>query len=149
MSTPLLSPLDNPYPQWGEVLGKPYAMPTGELIKKITVISVGIIAISTLTGVVAQAALIGICTGAALTGAIAVILIARALFCHFHRHRYKLEFTPEQPLSPSAPRLGQNSLADLRVSNQVNQTYKWKKDLIRSAEHSIEISFNYAGGEKL
>lgn len=48
-----------------------------------------------------------------------------------------------------SPPLGAKLQTDVIISNDVSETFAWKKELIASAEESIECSFNYAGGEKL
>lgn len=45
------------------------------------------------------------------------------------------------------PELGQQTFADLRILSHVEDTFEWKKKLIASAEKSIELSANYAGGK--
>lgn len=45
-------------------------------------------------------------------------------------------------------KIGQESLCDLIVSNNVSETLEYKKSLINAAEKSIEFSPNFAGGEE-
>lgn len=47
----------------------------------------------------------------------------------------------------AGPKLGEESPANLRLSCHVEKTLEWKLDLIKSAERSIELSPNFAGGK--
>lgn len=62
----------------------------------------------------------------------------------FHKHR--LHFAPVQG-NPTGPGLGVYVPTDVVISNQVEETLKWKKELIQFAEQSIELSANFAGGQ--
>jgi phosphatidylserine/phosphatidylglycerophosphate/cardiolipin synthase-like enzyme len=45
------------------------------------------------------------------------------------------------------PRLGKQSFADLRIISHTPETFAWKKKLIETAERSVELSPNFAGGK--
>lgn len=45
------------------------------------------------------------------------------------------------------PKIGEQSFADLRIIPHPTETFEWKKKLIETAEKSIELSPNYAGGK--
>jgi phosphatidylserine/phosphatidylglycerophosphate/cardiolipin synthase-like enzyme len=45
------------------------------------------------------------------------------------------------------PKLGTQTRADLRLCSHVTESFEWKKKLVETAEKSIEISPNFAGGK--
>ena len=49
-------------------------------------------------------------------------------------------------LEGEGPKLGEESFANLRMVSDVKETFEWKLKLIKTAEQTIEISPNYAGG---
>ena len=60
--------------------------------------------------------------------------------------KYRTNFNPANN-NLSAPALGKFVNTDVRVSNHATESLEWKKELIRNAEQSIELSANFAGGE--
>jgi len=78
--------------------------------------------------------------------AFVVYKVAKAIFIKYNGHRYRLAFDSKINHS-AAPALGSYSKVDLRVSNHATESLEWKKALISSAQHSIELSANFAGGE--
>jgi phosphatidylserine/phosphatidylglycerophosphate/cardiolipin synthase-like enzyme len=60
-------------------------------------------------------------------------------------HAYRLEFQPKET-HDEIPEIGKETAADIIPLDSVRETFEWKKNLVRSAENSIEISLNYAAG---
>lgn len=61
--------------------------------------------------------------------------------------KWPLKVLPKRSMPPPSTPLGQYMPTDVLVSNDVADTFAWKKKLIASAQQSIELSANYAGGE--
>jgi phosphatidylserine/phosphatidylglycerophosphate/cardiolipin synthase-like enzyme len=60
--------------------------------------------------------------------------------------KYRTNFNPGSN-NINAPALGTFVNTDVYVSNNAEESYKWKCELVSSAEQSIELSANFAGGE--
>lgn len=74
--------------------------------------------------------------------------------CSLKLHQWSLK--SERLLPPDAfpknypedtPYLGQSTKVNLRLAQHVTESFEWKKQLIQSAEKSIELSPNFASGE--
>lgn len=52
------------------------------------------------------------------------------------------------PSLPTPPQVGHYYSSDLFVTSTADESHEWKKEMIRSAKQSIELSANFAGGEK-
>ena len=113
-------------------------------IIKILSIALAIIAASSVIGLLAGGALgCGIGCAATLVG-VACIGGTYALCTYMKRP------TVQPPLcgTTQSPPLGKYHTANLRLAKTADDGYAWKKKLIRSAEQSIELSANFAGGHE-
>ena len=75
---------------------------------------------------------------------LAIFLIRKYAFHYSLKRSLDGESLP--PLSE--PRVGKYYKADLCLAKTADEGYTWKKTFIRSAESSIELSVNYAGGKE-
>lgn len=74
---------------------------------------------------------------------VAFTVLTAMTYLHMTRHRRRLDYT-----LPPEPLLGKwTGNHDVIISRNVEETFQWKKRLIQSAKHSIELSPNYAGGQ--
>lgn len=93
-------------------------------------------------------ALIGASVGAALSiPTMAAIIAGFAIdkHCNYYRYKHTLEKDPITNLQKEP--LGRYSTADVRVIDMPEKTFEWKLKLMASAETSIELSPNFAGGK--
>jgi hypothetical protein len=129
------------YPEFGQAVGDPYRLSLKQKALKIT--KIGLIGIS----IAASGAIFGL-PGIAVGLAIVIIYqVAKKIFTTYYDYRYRLAFEPG-PNNSNASKLGEYTKVDLRVSNHVTESFEWKKTLISSSQHSIELSANFAGGEQ-
>lgn len=137
----------NSNPGFGIPIGNPHQMEWSDLLKKISGVAFAIL-IGAGVGF-----LLGGIPGAIIGAAVATGVTLSCIGIHFIRskllaHRYQIAFPPSTHVeSPEVPQLGQYSKADVRILNHVTESFEWKKQLIQSAESSIELSANFAGGE--
>lgn len=111
---------------------------------KVLSIALAVIAAASAAGLLAGGA-IGCAFGcaAALVG-VACIGGTYALLRHI---RQPLSLSPPSEQIQPLP-LGKYHTANLRLGRSADEGYAWKKKLIRSAEQSIELSANFAGGHE-
>ncbi len=128
------------YPGFGEVVENPPVLDLKQRALKVTKTGLRRISIVALgfpfTVPVAMALSI-----------VVIYKISKKIFLDYCGYRYRLAFEPGLN-NTSAPKLGEYTKVDLRVSNHATESYEWKKALISSAQQSIELSANFAGGEK-
>ncbi len=84
---------------------------------------------------------------AAATGVLLAGLAVKHIWILTCKKSFKLPDEILRSIPQSGPRLGESSSADLLLINKVEDGFEWKKKLVQSAESSIEISANYAGGK--
>ncbi|MDR3623993.1 MAG: phosphatidylserine/phosphatidylglycerophosphate/cardiolipin synthase family protein [Chlamydiales bacterium] len=128
------------YPEFGTLVKNPPSESFRDTLYKAALLGVKILAFG------ASVALVGGFMCAVLvTGAILIYQLAKQVFCHYYANAYRVAFDPVEN-DINAPKLGAYSKADLILSNHVADIFKWKKELIKSAQSSIELSANFAGG---
>lgn len=133
------------YPQFGEVIGNPL-IDRGSVVRR-TITAVVITGLAIGVAALIKPTLVAMGIGFAVAaGAIAIYALSIVIFRAIQKHKFDFSLKP-QLNDPTAPKLGEYSKADLRVSNHVTESFEWKKQLIASAKSSIELSANFAGGE--
>ncbi len=132
------------YPEFGQPIDNPFAFNRKQIALRVAGASLGIIATATI-GVTC-----GLTAGLGVAGiimlSVTVSYVAKKIFFAYKSHQYRLAFDPATN-NTYAPKLGSYSKVDLRVSNHATESFEWKKTLIASAKHSIELSANFAGGK--
>ena len=73
-----------------------------------------------------------------------VDLVFKKVFSSSH---YQTVLSDPPVQDPTHPKIGRYTHAYLLVSNVSDESFEWKKELIRNAESSIELSGNFAGGQ--
>lgn len=64
-----------------------------------------------------------------------------------HAHEYCSVLPEDRRVdSGNSPKVGETTLADVVISNVVDEAFAWKLEMVKRAEQSIEWSFNFAGG---
>ncbi|MBA2367858.1 MAG: phosphatidylserine/phosphatidylglycerophosphate/cardiolipin synthase family protein [Candidatus Protochlamydia sp.] len=134
------------YPQFGEAIGDPYSVSLKKLAGQIALFGVSALAPVGMGALCANLPMGIAISGIALTQ-LAIYMAAKEIFNRYNDHRYRLSFEPAAN-EVNAPKLGTYTPTDLRISNHATESSEWKKALITSARHSIELSPNFAGGEK-
>lgn len=131
------------YPQFGQVIENPQALSLKQKVSKAA--KIGLIGVALFgVGMAVGGISIGSAAGIGLA-AVGIYLVAKKIFSTYYSHRYRLAFEPAVN-NPNAPKLGEYSQVDLRVSNHATESLEWRKALISSAQQSIEYSANFAGG---
>lgn len=87
-------------------------------------------------------AIIGVSTAVALT---VTIIATGKIYSKMFPHYHNVKASSTKPTSDS----GSYNFTDVRIIDSTEKSFEWKKKLIRSAKHIIELSPNYAGGDKL
>lgn len=87
--------------------------------------------------------------GGTLLFTIAINAIISNFFNITHPHRYKTTLHPEiiRHNEQEGPKLGELVKTDVHVINDTTQSFLFKMELLRCAKQSIDITFNFAGGE--
>jgi phosphatidylserine/phosphatidylglycerophosphate/cardiolipin synthase-like enzyme len=65
----------------------------------------------------------------------------------FNQYKCGNFLPPQSPSGSERAKVGTYLSTNLRLSKSADEGFEWKKTLLRSAERSIEISANYAGGK--
>ncbi|MBS0634173.1 MAG: phospholipase D family protein [Verrucomicrobia bacterium] len=131
------------YPQFGEKIEPTWQQKATELAKKVAKAALIVIAASAI-GFLAGG-FVGAAIGAgAAVGFICAVAIAQAVSTHLSKKRL-LQQLPHPQESDS--KLGRYQTADIHLTKTADEGLKWKKALIKSAEESIELSGNFAGGK--
>lgn len=121
------------YPQFGEKTGSD--MPSWKKIAK----AVAAVAMVILTVVMLAGPLAGFATAAGIVTVIATKEIIQKI--------RQLRFFSEIPKAELVPsNVGKYSLANVRLAKTSQEGMQWKKELIASAQESLELSANFAGG---
>ncbi|MBS0586064.1 MAG: phosphatidylserine/phosphatidylglycerophosphate/cardiolipin synthase family protein [Verrucomicrobia bacterium] len=115
------------------------------LVKKITIIALAVLAGAAIG---AFAGPIGIIIGASIGGSIPLIAIAITLL---HRrlftHRFEAVTAPAMVVQGSPP-LSKYTKASVKVLTNVEDSFACKKEFMKAAKQSIELSANFAGGKE-
>jgi phosphatidylserine/phosphatidylglycerophosphate/cardiolipin synthase-like enzyme len=127
--------------------GHGFGVPIGDPLPKPDIqMRVNCIASLAIAALILGAAFGGL-LGLAIAGGVVVAIFAgfgvHALIGEIYAHRY--DITTSLPLG-RASGCGVSYPTALRVIDHVTASFEWKKELISSAESSIELSPNYAGG---
>lgn len=117
------------------------------ILKKVAAVALTIIVaacIGLLVGGPIGAA-IGAASGVGLVGA---VVAGNVVIDLLSRKRFLRQLPPEggHSMSEDAPRVGKYYQANVRLTEKADCGFEWKKALIESAEESIELSVNFAGG---
>lgn len=139
-----LSSTEKRYPSFGEIIGNPHAKSLKRTVAQIAILGtvvIATVAVSSLTGTFG----IGLIASGAIVLAVVICKIAVKVFRYYQADRFCLAFKAAAN-NTDAPSLGKSVSTDLRVSNHATESFEWKKELIRSAQSSIELSANFAGG---
>lgn len=135
------------YPGFGTVIEDSDKIKFKDVAKKIALFALPIIiggavgfAVGNIPGLV-----IGASAGAIVSLSILSLLLIRRLL---YSHMFKVDLPNNNKASSAETMLGKYTEANLLPINRVKKSFEWKKRLIQSAETSIELSGNYAGGDK-
>ena len=128
---------------------------TKSLLSRIfkVVLRVGFVAVVSTGGALLFSAtpIVGFVGGAAVGVGILAVAWIVSLVVHkiYSGHKYRVNLPIEiiKHNTQEGPKPGQDTKADVRVINDVATSFEWKKEIIRSAEQSVECSFNFAGSE--
>lgn len=120
-----------------------------DILKKVAAIALTIIVgavVGFLVGGPIGAA-IGAAAGIGLVGA---VVVSKVALDHLSKKRF-LRQLPEQGnhkalLPENASKVGKYYQANVRLTEKADCGFEWKKALIESAQESIELSVNFAGG---
>lgn len=120
-----------------------------DILKKVAAVALTVIlgaCIGFLVGGPIGAA-IGAASGVALVGA---VVVAKVVIDILGQKRF-LRQLPDQGshkalLPDNAPKVGKYYEANVRLTEKADCGFEWKKALIESAQESIELSVNFAGG---
>lgn len=134
------------YPEFGTPIGNPVQYSKFRIANRIALIGLAILGVAVAVAVGSTGIGLAVAGGMLLT--YGIYKIAKKIFMHYRGHRYQLAFNPTTK-NENAPKLGAYTKTDLRICNHTTESFEWKKELISSAQDSIELSGNFAGGEKL
>ncbi len=132
---------------------EPFDEKSGSTCKKValaaaTILGCGATAAASVFGGLVIGAGVGI-SGLAILGG-SVFIDKAVISAKKKSHAAEAALIEERKVKERAvagPKLGEESPANLRLSCHVEETLEWKLDLIKSAERSIELSPNFAGGK--
>lgn len=136
-------------PEFGENRVKVKGISWVEIAKKVAVIALTIIS-AAVVGFLLGGPL-GLCIGATAGAAfVATVALAKCIL-HYINSKNFFRSLPDAGnhkalLPENAPKVGQYFDAKVRLTETAACGLKWKKELIATAEESIELSVNFAGG---
>jgi len=142
------------YFEFGKAIGNPYSPPHKKTAVKVMIVGAAILvagAVGAACGALSIGTVAGgLAIGMAAVGSVLLLLTiyksAITIFRKINAERFRLAYTPGLN-NIEAPKLGIYSNTDLLVSNNAAKSFEWKKNLIESAQSSIELSANFAGGK--
>lgn len=137
------------YPEFGEKRAKTKDKPWIDTLKKVAIVA-AVIAVAAAIGFLV-ASLVGMAIGIAIGGAVVgTVFAVKAIYDHVNAKRFHCELSHDgghsAHLPPNKPKLGAYYEAAVRLTKTADEGLAWKKALIASAQESIEISANFAGG---